>query len=82
MFARQAIFRSGNKLVKNWQRGNTIDEMEEVDMSTMTAKEKRVHKNKLARQQRKSSMTGSNPWILVLLIVIGLLILYISTMKK
>ena len=82
MFARRAIFGSGRKLVKNWQQGKAVEEIEEVDMSTMTAKEKRAHKNRLARQQRQSSMTGSNPWVLVLLIVIGLLILYISTMKK
>ncbi len=81
--ARRAIFGSGSKLLKSFKKGKNIENLEEVDTSQMTAKEKRRHNNMIVRQkQRQQSVTKTSPWIYVLLIIIGLLVLYISTLKK
>lgn len=83
MFARQAIFRSGHKLLGGFGKKNNVRELEEIDTSEMTPKERHRHNNKIARRrQNQQSMNKTSPWIYVLLIIIGLLVLYISTLKK
>lgn len=81
MFARQAIFQSGRKLFQNHKKGKADEDFRNIDTSDMTPREKKMHENKLARMERRGK-SSFNPWILVLLIVIGFLVLYISTMKK
>ncbi len=83
MFARRAIFSSGRKLINTWTKSTQKGpDLENVDMSEMTPKQKKAHRRKLQRQrQQAKKQPKTSPWIYILSIVVAVLVLYIMYKK-